>query len=391
MSREHFDVLVVGGGPSGSAAARTLAAAGRTVCLIDKATFPREKLCGGLITLRSKRIFEDIFESSWNDEIFNSSTDISFFSNGRFLANVEGYSRLFFTMRYDFDNYLLDLARAAGAHLKLAHTVSHFDLDRKLISLESGLEISFDHLVGADGVNSAVAKQLFGSSFNADTIGFGLEVEVPRSHLPAQSDHVEIDFSAAQWGYGWIFPKRNNFTIGVGGIHKFNPDLRLRLDQYLNHKGLAASEFKVKGQYIPFGDFRKRPGSGDVLLCGDAAGVVDPITGEGIAYAMQSGRAAARAILNANPGEAGSALHLYSKAYDEIASSIRQANFWRHLIFSGLARRPFAWAFVDAGTLQRGFLDILAGKHEYNALYGLFIIQIAKAVRKPGTKIRLKF
>jgi flavin-dependent dehydrogenase len=251
MSREHFDVLVVGGGPSGSAAARSLAAAGRTVCLTDKATFPREKLCGGLITLRSKRIFDDIFESSWNDEIFNSSTDISFFSNGRFLANVEGYSRLFFTMRYDFDNYLLGLARAAGAHLKLGHTVSHFDPDRKLIALESGLEISFAHLVGADGVNSAVAKGLFGSSFNADTIGFGLEVEVPRSHLPAQSDHVEIDFSAAQWGYGWIFPKRNNFTIGVGGIHKFNPDLRLRLDQYLNHKGLAASEFKVKGHIFP--------------------------------------------------------------------------------------------------------------------------------------------
>jgi hypothetical protein len=61
------------------------------------------------------------------------------------------------------------------------------------------------------------------------------------------------------------------------------------------------------------------------------------------------------------------------------------------LIFSGLARRPFAWAFADAGTLQRGFLDILAGRHEYNALYGLFIIQIAKAVRKPGTKIRMKF
>jgi len=155
MSREHFDVLIVGGGPSGGAAARTLAAAARTVCLIDKATFPREKLCGGLITLRRKRIFEDIFESSWNDEIFNSSTDISFFSNGRFLANVAGYSRLFFTMRYDFDNYLLNLARAAGAHLKLGHTVSHFDLDRKLISLKSGLEISFDHLVGADGVNSS--------------------------------------------------------------------------------------------------------------------------------------------------------------------------------------------------------------------------------------------
>jgi menaquinone-9 beta-reductase len=390
MTREQFDVVIVGGGPAGSAAARTLGAAGKSVCLIDKATFPREKLCGGLITLRSKSIFERVFEIPWDDKLFNSSAVVSFFSNGVFLAKVEGYSRLYFTMRYEFDDYLLNIARMAGTNLKLGETIAQIDLEKKIIFLESGTEVSFDYLIGADGVNSAVAKELFGSSFDANTIGFGLEVEIPRSYLPNQSDQVEIDFSAARWGYGWVFPKKQSFTIGVGGIHKFNPDIRSRLDDYLLHKGLAAKEFRVKGQYIPFGDYRKQPGSEDVLLCGDAAGIVDPITGEGIAYAMQSGAAAARAILAAGQRKPGSAFDLYLTEYKAIASSIRQANFWRYLIFSGLAKKPFAWAFADAGTLQRGYLDILAGKHEYNALYGLFIVQIAKAIKKLGSKIRLK-
>jgi geranylgeranyl reductase family protein len=390
MDAEHFEVVVVGGGPAGSAAARTLAAAGRDVCLIDRAIFPREKLCGGLVTLRSKKIFERTFGGQWKNDLFVSSTDVAFFSNGKLIAAPPPYSRLFFTMRFDFDNYLLGLARQAGAQLKLGESLSNLDLRARVIQLASGINISFDYLIGADGVNSQIAKSIFGHSFDPNTIGFGLEVEVPRANLPDQSDRVEIDFAAARWGYGWVFPKKATFTIGVGGIHKLNPDLRKSLDRYLQHKGLSADEFKVKGQYIPFGDYRKRPGKGCVLLCGDAAGTVDPITGEGIAYAMQSGEAAAQAIIKSTRDKCDNAFDLYLSEYKNIATPIQQATFWRRLIFPKLIQKPFAWAFADASTLQKGYLDILAGERDYNSLYSLFGVQVVKAVRKLFSAISLK-
>jgi geranylgeranyl reductase family protein len=383
MSAESYDVVVVGGGPAGSAAAYALASRGRRVCLIDKSNFPREKLCGGLITLRSKKIFESVFARKWKEDLFISSNDIDFYSDGKPLAHTTGYSTLFFTMRVDFDHYLLELARDAGAVLKLDSKISRLDLDANAVVLESSEQLNFQFLVGADGVNSQVARLLFGESFNPKTIGFGLEVEVPRERMPTQTDTVEIDFGSARSGYGWTFPKKRTFTLGVGGMHRLNPNLRDSLDRYVRRKGLDPGEFRVKGQYIPFGDFRKQPGTGNVLLCGDAAGVVDPITGEGIAYAMQSGNAAATAIVIAqSSAQAGTAQRLYRQEYRNIASSISQANFWRCLIFPAFMRRPFNWAFADAGTLQRGYLDILAGEHDYNALSRLFGRQTLKAIRK---------
>lgn len=384
MNTEHYEVVVVGGGPAGSAAAYTLANANRKVCLIDKAEFPREKLCGGLITLRSKSTFEKIFGRSWKAELFNSSQEISFYANGDFLAPQNGHTRLYFTMRLPFDHYLLGLAHEAGATLKLGETINKIELSRNLITLQSGQELSFDFLIGADGVNSLVAKTLFGKSFDPDTIGFGLEAEVPREKFPQQSETVQIEFGAARWGYGWVFPKQKSFTIGIGGIHRLNPDLRNRFDQYLQRKGVNPNELKVKGQYIPFGDFRKVPGGGNVLLCGDAAGTVDPITGEGIAYAMQTGAAAGSAIVKAaSDNIGGNAFAIYRDDYKHVASSLRQANFWRSLIFPKLLQKPFAWAFSDAETLRKGYLDILAGERDYDALYGLFALQTGKAIAKP--------
>ncbi len=378
-----FDVVVVGGGPAGSAAAFSAAKGGLRVCLIDKSRFPREKLCGGLITQRSKSIFERVFNQKWNDNLFNYSDDVEFYYESHSLGKIDGYSRLYFTMRRDFDAYLLNLAERAGVELKLGTRIDGLDFQSNTIHVEDGPVIEYSFLIGADGVNSQVAKEVFGSSFDRDTIAFGLEVEVPKQRLPDRRDLVEIDFGAARWGYGWIFPKLKTFTIGVGGIHKLNPDLKERFAKYLSLKGLDITEFDVKGQYIPFGSFRTQPGKDNVLLCGDAAGVVDPITAEGIAYAMQSGHACVIAVLKATCEQKPTQVFdFYSADFRAISKPIRQAKLWRYLIFPLVVRKTFAWAFSDAGTLQRGYLDILAGKHEYDALYKLFLVQLVKAIRK---------
>jgi geranylgeranyl reductase family protein len=377
-----FDIVVIGGGPAGSAAAYTAAAAGLSTCIIDQHTFPREKLCGGLLTPRTKRLFEQVFGRPWAGGLALASDRVAFFVGGRHLANQHGYCTLFFTMRRDFDAHLQSLAVGAGASATLGDGVRTIDLERRSIELKSGERIEYGVLIGADGVSSVVARTLFGAAFDERTIGFGLEAEVPRAALPSQPNDVEIDIGAASWGYGWVFPKPSTFTIGVGGIHRYNPALRQTFEDYLARKGVDAAGVKIKGQYIPFGDYRQRPGKDRVLLCGDAAGVVDPITGEGIAYAIQTGHAAARAAASAvERRDPSSALAIYADEYRHVAASIRQANAWRHLIFPRIVRRPFTWAFGDAGTLQRGFLDILSGTRDYDALPGLFGLQAVRGLR----------
>ena len=384
----NFDVLVVGGGPSGSSAAITAARAGLSVCLIDKSIFPRDKLCGGLVTPRSRDVFESVFGHVWRDDLFRESSNIAFVAGNKTLATLSGYRKLYFTMRKDFDFYLLSLAEKSGVEVKQGVSIENIDFSNKTLTTNRGDRLTYRALIGCDGVNSVVARQLFGQSFNPKTIGFGLEVEVPITAEFGLSDLVEIDFAGARWGYGWMFPKQDSITIGVGGIHRLNDDMKDHLANYLSRKNIDASKLKIKGQYIPFGDYRKTPGRASVLLCGDAAGIVDPITGEGIAYAMQSGHAAGIAVSEAiSLNSSESALSIYLPEYRKVVKDISRANAWRWFIFPKLFQGAFSWAFADAGTLQRGYLDILAGTKSYSDLPALFLEQVRKAVRKITKKI----
>ena len=384
MSTQHYQAAVIGSGPAGSAAAYTLAKRGISTCVIDKKTFPREKLCGSMVSGRSEKALRQIFGVGATHEIFTICEDISFYAGDKHLADQNGYIRNYMTMRLDFDHYLHDLAVEAGATPIVGSGLKDIDQDANQITLANGETLTFDFLIGADGVSSSVAKVLYGRAFDPETIGFGLEVEVPRSEATHLSESVSLDLTAAKWGYGWVFPKKNTFTIGVGGVHSRNTDMREKMDAYMAQQGLNPADYKYKGQYIPWGEFRKTPGVGRIMLCGDAAGIVDPISGEGIAYAMLSGHAAANSIATAIEKNApDSAFDLYLRDYREITSSIRQANFWRHLIFPKIMQWPLRHLFGDAATLQQGYLDILTGDREYNALPRLFLRQVGYGLMRP--------
>ena len=384
-------MVVAGGGPAGAAAAFTAARAGLSTALIDKAQFPREKLCGGGLTDRCRASFASVFGQLLPDEIVLGGEHMAFFMAGAPLSRMQG--RIGLTMRRAFDAHMVSLARNAGANLLLGDALEDLDEADRIVTLKSGRRIAYGHLIGADGVNSAVARKLYGAAFDPAVIGFGLEVEVPRADLPACPEDVEIDFGRADWGYGWVFPKRDSFTIGVGGVHRRNPDMKARLAAYLTDKGLDPGKYKVKGQYLPFGRCRERPGRGRVLLCGDAAGFVDPITGEGIGYAIESGAAAGAAIAQAVAARRPDAAYAaYARATVPIRAAMRQARGWRLLIFSGWAKGLFAKAFGRARILRQGYLDIMAGVKEYDDLWRLMGAEASRAlgrrVRRAVTRAR---
>lgn len=371
-ARTSHDLIVIGAGPAGSAAAMTAIKSGLRVAIVDKHKFPRDKLCGGGITGRAIGHYRRIFGSSFPDVPLERRDEVEFFAFGSDLG-ASAAPPLHLGMRYELDHALLRQAIAAG--------VDDFTGQSGILEPESTTVQIGDHflsapiIIAADGVNSPTAKMLFGSAFDRDQIGFALEVEKPG---PDPSRAMRIDFGAANWGYGWQFPKKNSVTIGVGGVMARNADMKKSLRSYLSVLNVPDS-LPVKGQFLPFGQFRKIPGRGRVLLAGDAAGLVDPITGEGIAHALHSGSLAAQAVIDAlEQGRPESALYLYQRSLRPIHSGLKHANRLRHILFRERLRPAFIQSFRNSRSLRQDYLKLLGGETEYGTIMAKMTTRLPK-------------
>jgi len=366
----RFDIVILGAGPAGAAAAVTARRAGLSVALIDKARFPRHKLCGGLVTGRCARHLRDVFGLSPDPALFETRRNFEFHMNGQRLGRLDDVPPAHLTMRRDFDHMLLRRALAAGAADFSGQRVAALEPGANRVRLRSGEVLDYRGLIGADGVQSIVARALFGAPFDPARIGFALEIEAPAAGpAPGPETPVRIDFAAADWGYGWVFPKRGGTTIGLGGLHRRNPDIRARLAFYLDSLGIDRDRAAVKGHFLPFGGYRDRPGRGNILLAGDAAGFVDPITGEGIGHAIHSGALAAEALAEALArGRPDSAAARYRRATRPIRGALRAARLLRPLIFAAPLARVFAGGFAASRRLRRDYMHLLAGDIDYGRM-----------------------
>ncbi|MFO8127314.1 geranylgeranyl reductase family protein [Yoonia sp.] len=374
---KSFDLLVLGSGPAGSAAAITAARAGLSVALIDKSAFPRDKLCGGGITGRSTRYMAETFDLRPDAHLFLPSTRFRLTFSGRTIGEEAQAPVLQMTMRREFDAELHARAVDAGAQVFAPVKISAIDTDTPSITLADGRILTGRVLIGADGANSAVARALYGRAFDPAKIGFGLEVELDRELI--EDNTTEIDLGAAQWGYGWVFPKNDTITVGVGGVHVKNPDMKAHFRDYLalHAPHLDAEKVKCKGAFLPFGAYRKVPGRGSVLLAGDAAGLVDPITGEGIAWAMKSGQyagqAAAEALQHDKP-----AMDAYMARIGYIHREMAAARRIRALIYATPVRNYFPRAVERHPSMTRRYLRLLAGELDYADLGHKVLWRIAR-------------
>ena len=358
------DLIVFGAGPAGAAAAVTAARAGLTVALIDKHRFPRDKLCGGGLTQRAYTHFSRIFQAESPAVPTAVQNRVEFHAFGTHLATVDDVPPLRFIMRRDFDAALMQRAISAGAEDFTGH-LANLEISANGASCRlAERTITAPLVIAADGVNSAIARQLFGSAFDRNTIGFALEVECP----DIVGQPLRIDFGAADWGYGWQFPKTCGTTIGLGGVLSRNKDMKAALSRYLSVLNVTNAP-APKGQFLPFGTFRKSPGQGRVLFAGAAAGLVDPITGEGIAHALHSGELAALAAATAlTKGAPDSALPNYQLALWPVHSGLRNAALLRNLMFRPSLRGAFVRGFKGSTTLRNEYLKLISGETEYAPL-----------------------
>lgn len=298
----RYDVIVVGAGPAGSTAARECASRGLSVLLLDAAEFPRDKPCGGGVNLHTMRLLPfdlgDVAERTVSGCRFMLRQGFEFVKDA-------GEPLTFMTQRSKLDALLVEKAVGAGASLREGTKVRSVETQPGSVLVRGGGEsLHGSALVVADGVNGKTASMA------------GLEVPrrlfvaiegnySPAGGVPAEwQDLVGIDIATMPGGYGWLFPKGDHLNVGVIGWEKDAHQLRARVDTLARRYGLDPSNlWGTRGYRLPVRSPNAPLARGNVLLAGDAAGLVDPLSGEGIYHAVWSGKAAAEHLAQYTAGK----------------------------------------------------------------------------------------
>ncbi len=296
-------VVVIGAGPAGSTAAWQLALHGAHVTLLEGRRLPRDKACAGGVTPKARQwLPEGVIEGA-------ECTVHKFeFRGGRLppFRIDEPTAEISMVSRMAFDYALAQAAATAGADVRDGEPVEQIVEDERGVSVRTRRSnLRADYVIGADGYPSRVAHDL-GLGAGSHRRSLALSAEIPLSTI-LPPDQAIISFSVAR-GYAWYFPKGDHASVGVGaliaadGKKRSVEAMRDALAALVSRAGFDLDRHRLTGHWVPHGI---RPGplvSRRCILVGDAAGTADPLMGEGIAYAIGSGRLAAEALLDLAAG-----------------------------------------------------------------------------------------
>jgi geranylgeranyl reductase family protein len=327
----RVDALVVGAGPAGSAAACRLAAAGASVLLVDRARFPRDKPCGGGLTGRAVQELPCDVSAVVEERVSRVELRV-----GRH-ATVRGVGEplVLMTQRRRLDLHLAEQAAARGADF------------RDGIRVERLGEVEADVVLVAAGANGGFAREL------ASGISHGVALEGNAPYPAARYRGLAVlEFGAVPGGYGWVFAKGDHVNVGVGGWDSEGPRLRVHLARICAEHGVDYDALEnVRGHRLPMRRTIDGLARGRTAVIGDAAGLVDPLTGDGMYEAFLSARLASEAALDVLAGRADTLADYPRRLAEQHA---------RHLTASWAAKRivdrhprliyaltPYVWPIVE--------------------------------------------
>lgn len=406
---EEVDVAIVGAGPAGASAAIGLRNAPLRVAIFDKAKFPRDKICGDALSVKiaeaMNRLSPNLFEKfeGFSEKVCANAVkivspsedclEITFKPKKHFSGSAIGYV----SRRLDFDNFLVEQFRGAPNIAFYENApIESVQLHREHIELQAnGRAVRAKIAVAADGAHSIIAKRL--ANFKVDDRHYSAAVRAYVKGIadPRPENYVEFYLLGdLRPGYLWIFPLPNGLAnVGLGmlsaALRKKRVNLREKLIEILNTHPQLAPRFKraemvgdIKGFGLPLGSKRFNISGERFLLAGDAASLIDPLTGEGIGEAMLSGAFAAKHIRDCFEAQNFSAT--FNKRYDAAVYGRLSPSFRLHSLLQKVAATPFLVNLLVRKVGRSEYLkDTVAGMVEN--------FELRKRLAQPSFYLRLLF
>ncbi len=366
-----YDLIVAGGGPSGSSAARAASLGGLKTLVIEKAAFPRDKPCGGALSEQGLAYLDfSLPEELIERDIF--ATRVVY--EDRSITSRRNYRLAVIVKRSAFDSFLLDKAVEAGASTRFGEEVLSFEEgdDHVLVKTSAG-EYKARYFVTAEGSQGRLYKGVRRRDTRDEFI-VSMETEVPATNHAVDSyiyNAIEIHFDTEGLGYGWVFPHEERFSVGIGGMPDNFKKCRSMMQNFVKERGLG--EGPLKGHTLPLGGLKRKIVSDGkrVILTGDAAGFVDAFTGEGIAYAIRSGQLAGRAVA------AGDVEGTYERnCMADFGADLRHSLKLSKMMHS----RPafFFKLMMNNPVILDRLMEVPAGRGDYRDFLAWFIPRIPK-------------
>jgi geranylgeranyl reductase family protein len=364
-------VAIIGAGPAGAMAAVCLARAGASVTVFDP-SHPREKPCGGGLTGRALSLVSDVIDVGSLPAVVVKSATVESPDQTAHVALIDrgptADSSLLVVSRAVFDRALADAALAAGARLIPEKVVDVAACRASMIVTTDRGEYEIDQVLGADGPNSVVRKKLARPFARS-------ELSVAAGHFVSgpTATGIVVKTTLEHPGYLWSFPRPDHLAVGLcapATHHVTSVDLRVRSAAWIQWHGLHRGAHLTPYAWpIPSIGYTRRKhiclaGPGWMLL-GDAAGLVDPLTREGIYYALLSGRRAANALITTAPARAPSRYteYILGDVQPELARAARLSGLFFNPGFSSLLVKA-----LDEGCVRDVFVDLVGGLQPYRGL-----------------------
>ena len=414
--KSFYDHVIIGAGPSGMACALSLLKRGAEPLVLEKKVFPRPKTCGGLVTEKTFRLVKTLLGEDCEEEVLfcNQTSQASVYHKAEKLSQASFSTPVRFVRRDVFDHTLVLKYKKQGGCIQESCGAYTVDSKNSRILFEGGREIRYRNLIFADGALSQVRNQGLilkegmlsqvpnrksilsdevpnriqkRDSIQQEDLLFGLEIFLPAELFPIKE--VRLYFGYAEQGYLWAFPYGDEVCVGVETDYRRRTDAQKILVSFLKEQGIETESPHCEGTFLPVGLSRLQKERGfetealrfkgaffpagipfpqenlepNVLCVGDAAGLADPISGEGLYFALLSGMAAAKALVNS-----GNPKQTYLESLKPVFRLLDEGCRLRRLFYQPFAQR---W-FVRHARGNRAFLTFFFERmvSRYGYAYG---------------------